>query len=270
MIDGACFEMIEDRIERFKILSEFFVRMEAYLANEPYHIICLRTLSTIILTDDKPYEGLTNKISQLSGVHRSTVCEFMKILRSCYSIKNKTTEQTIKITPKSGYKFKYTMSDKGFLEKELYDNVRLQMPWLQPMLTRMRSRWTYDNSVECLYRGSSQVFFLHHEITEIVKALKSLLNVELNKQFIKIISEGMRPYEIDYDLSKDKATFEERARRTLEAFFHCKFFLEMICKYGSLERKPTSADNGWSAILRLYDIHVEPIDCEKKPKSNEA
>jgi hypothetical protein len=41
----------------------------------------------------------------------------------------------------------------------------------------------------------------------------------------------------------------------LEAFFHARFMLEMIVKFGrSLEEPPQTLPSGWATVLYLYDL----------------
>ena len=44
-------------------------------------------------------------------------------------------------------------------------------------------------------------------------------------------------------------------RPILEAFFHARYFLEMVCKYGKeLDAAPDLLPSGWAAVLYLYGL----------------
>ena len=44
-------------------------------------------------------------------------------------------------------------------------------------------------------------------------------------------------------------------RPILEAFFHARYFLEMVCKYGrKLKAPPQVLPSGWAAVLYLYQL----------------
>jgi len=44
-------------------------------------------------------------------------------------------------------------------------------------------------------------------------------------------------------------------RPILEAFFHARYFLEMVCRYGRELNEPTdSLPSGWAAVLYLYGL----------------
>ena len=54
---------------------------------------------------------------------------------------------------------------------------------------------------------------------------------------------------------KDNEHWLEVTRPILEAFFHARYFLEMICKYGKqLDEAPNIMPSGWAAVLYLYNI----------------
>jgi hypothetical protein len=49
--------------------------------------------------------------------------------------------------------------------------------------------------------------------------------------------------------------WERHTRPVLEAFFHAKFMLEMIVKYGkALECPPRLLPSGWAVLLHLYRL----------------
>jgi hypothetical protein len=49
--------------------------------------------------------------------------------------------------------------------------------------------------------------------------------------------------------------FGEATRPILEAFFHARYFLEMVCRYGrELAEPPSPLPSGWAAVLYLYGL----------------
>ncbi len=45
------------------------------------------------------------------------------------------------------------------------------------------------------------------------------------------------------------------ARPIVEAFFHARYFLEMVCRYvRRLKYPPATMSSGWAAVLYLYDL----------------
>lgn len=75
-------------------------------------------------------------------------------------------------------------------------------------------------------------------------------NFKLNDWFEKIIADGTgKLFE-----SAHNVTWLETTRPMLEAFFHAKYFLEMIVKYGTEDKIPQTLPSGLAAVLYLYNI----------------
>lgn len=57
------------------------------------------------------------------------------------------------------------------------------------------------------------------------------------------------------DLSGAINWWLEVTRPMLEAYFHARFFLEMVIQYGEeLDQAPAILPSGWAAVLYLYDL----------------
>lgn len=68
----------------------------------------------------------------------------------------------------------------------------------------------------------------------------------LNKWFSEIVANGTGR---DFNL-EDNLRWTQCTRPILEAFFHARYLLEMICKYGrEFEEPPTVLPSGWAAVL---------------------
>jgi hypothetical protein len=99
---------------------------------------------------------------------------------------------------------------------------------------------------------SFKVFALQGCTEEIVKHLQALApHVALNSWFLEIVRQGtgkdFRPEENDNWLAA--------AGPIVEAFFHARYFLEMVCKYGEeLDSPPQVLPSGWAAVLYLYGL----------------
>jgi hypothetical protein len=53
----------------------------------------------------------------------------------------------------------------------------------------------------------------------------------------------------------DNANWLTVTRPILEAFFHARYFLEMVCRYGKeLHSPPELLPSRWAAVLYLYDL----------------
>lgn len=137
--------------------------------------------------------------------------------------------------------------------RELFANITKELPALDRLLAQANEHWTYEDGVYRFYHQSLKVFGqLQPCTTAIVEKLSSLLpGRPLNSWFARIVADGTgRTFEW-----KDNERWLEATRPIVEAFFHARFFLEMICRYGhALEYPPTLLPSGWAAVLYLYDL----------------
>ena len=80
----------------------------------------------------------------------------------------------------------------------------------------------------CIYRfyhQSFKVFRLQESTTAIVEALQSLMpHLPLNEWFMDIVTQGTGK-EFDMEMNE---RWTEATRPIVEAFFHARFFLEMV------------------------------------------
>jgi hypothetical protein len=73
----------------------------------------------------------------------------------------------------------------------------------------------------------------------------------LNEWFLTLVREGTGK---EFQLEHNKRWLQE-VRPMLEAFFHAKYFLEMVVKFGrKLDAAPNVLDVGWAAVLCLYNM----------------
>jgi hypothetical protein len=162
-------------------------------------------------------------------------------------------------------------------EKQLLANIRQRLPELKRLLGTINEHWGMEDGVYRFYHGSFKVFGLQDLTLKVVDALLGLAPQEfLDSQFLSIVLEGTGK-EFAAEMN---ANWAEATRPILEAFFHARYFLEMVCKYGeqaaeleeSLRRlaeiiarrkteKPPyplfegeALSSGWAAVLTLYGL----------------
>jgi hypothetical protein len=144
------------------------------------------------------------------------------------------------------------MDDERAEIKELMANIKASLPELETLLTEVCGAWTYEDLIYRFYHGSFKVYWVQNVTKAIVEKLQGLApDLPLNERFMKIVSEGTnRVFTVE-----DNARWDEVTRPMLEAFFHAKYFLEMVVKYGkTLDAPPGSMlSSGWAAVLYLYD-----------------
>jgi len=137
-------------------------------------------------------------------------------------------------------------------EERLLANIRQHLSELETLLERARSHWEYEDYVYRFYHQSFKVFGVQSLTLKIVAALRSLLpEATMNRSFLAIIDDGTgRTFTTEMNAKWDATT-----QPLLEAFFHARFMLEMVIKYGrELNAPPESLPSGWAAVLYLYGL----------------
>lgn len=137
----------------------------------------------------------------------------------------------------------------------LYENMKGALPDLEQAIVRMQDHWCYEDGVYRFYHQSYKVYYLQDEIRKTVALLESLApGKPLNEWFLKIVGDGTAR---EFDPSANDRWLEA-TRPIVEAFFHCKFMVEMIVKYvkefGAEEAPPNLLPSGWAAVLYLYGL----------------
>ena len=137
-------------------------------------------------------------------------------------------------------------------EVKLLANIKDALPRLEQMWQQANSHWGYEDPVYRFYHQSFKVYHLQADIAEIVKALQDLApHLPLNPWFTQIVGEGTA----EQFTMEVNQRWVEATRPILEAFFHARYFLEMVCKYGrELNEPPDSLPSGWAAVLYLYGL----------------
>ena len=138
--------------------------------------------------------------------------------------------------------------------KQLLNNIKAKLPVLESLLQETNSHWSYEDPVYRFYYQSFKVYYLQKTTGKIVEVLRSLgpAGRTLCEEFEEIIETGAggKKFEPEHNES-----WTQHTRPFLEAFFHAKFFLEMVVKYGrELAEPPQLLPSGWAAVLCLYGL----------------
>ena len=145
-----------------------------------------------------------------------------------------------------------TGKDKIKMSGELLINIGKNLEALTELLEKCSSMWDYEDMVYRFYHHSFKVYRIQELTEEMARLFKSLLpGQELNKGYLEIIKVGTGiTYSIEHNKNWAKIT-----RPILEAYFHSRYFLEMMVKYGrELQSPPEVLPSGWAAVLYLYNI----------------
>jgi hypothetical protein len=58
-----------------------------------------------------------------------------------------------------------------------------------------------------------------------------------------------------FDLAKSNRNWQAETRPILEGFWHCRYFIRMLARYGrELDAAPDVLPYGWAAVLYLYNL----------------
>lgn len=137
-------------------------------------------------------------------------------------------------------------------ERRLLANMKARLPELEALLEQARGHREYEDPVYRFYHHSFKVFGVQRFTIAIVDALRALLpDVALNEDFLAIVTEGTAK---SFAMEMNKR-WREETRPLVEAFFHARFMLEMVVKYGrELDEPPQPMPSGWAAVLYLYGL----------------
>ncbi len=139
-------------------------------------------------------------------------------------------------------------------ENQVLANIRKKLPELEMLLEEVGSHWVYEDSIYRFYHHSFKVYGLQGITRRIVDALNELApeGKSFCREFEEIIEAGAGGK--DFELEHNK-NWSQHTRPFVEGFFHAKYFLEMIVKYGKeMEKPPEMLPSGWAAVLCLYDL----------------
>jgi hypothetical protein len=120
------------------------------------------------------------------------------------------------------------------------------------LLQGCSDKWGYEDPVYRFYHQSFKVYNVQETTKEIVAKLQSLApHLPLNNWFLQIVGEGTgKEFRLE-----DNANWTPITRPIVEAFFHARFMLEMVCKYGRILTEPQGfLPSGWAAVMYLYNI----------------
>jgi hypothetical protein len=123
---------------------------------------------------------------------------------------------------------------------------------LESLLAECSDHWGYEDPIYRFYHQSFKVFGLQETTETIVAKLQALAPaLPLNPWFLEIVRQGTgKEFSVE-----DNQHWTTSTRPIVEAFFHARYFLEMVCKYGKIiESPPDVMPSGWASVLYLYNL----------------
>lgn len=146
-----------------------------------------------------------------------------------------------------------TAEERAALERALLAGMKRERAALEKLRVLMSGEWGYEDTVYRFYHQSMKVHDRAQGPTcEAVELFRKVLpERKLHEWFERIVADGaVGPFKMEHN-----DLWLEVTRPILEAFFHAKYFVEMMCRYADeLEEPPNLMPSGWAAILYLYDL----------------
>jgi len=144
------------------------------------------------------------------------------------------------------------IEERRVLEETLLRDIRAQMPDLRTLLENVDGHWGSEDLVYRFYHQSVKVYAIQDLTEQIVTALRGLLpDRPLDGWFMEIIEEGTgRNFEQSHNRD-----WPVHARPLPEAYWHARYMLGMVVRYGEqFETPPPELPSGWAAVLCLYRV----------------
>lgn len=124
---------------------------------------------------------------------------------------------------------------------------------LHALLDECSNQWVAEDLIYRFWHQSFKVYGLQAYTEKIARALEALCGEEmkLHPWFLEIIGSGTG---LTFEMSHNN-DWVGNVKPIVDAFFHAKYVLEMVVKYGAeLEEAPSLLPSGWAAVLELFQI----------------
>jgi hypothetical protein len=136
---------------------------------------------------------------------------------------------------------------------ELLDRIKARLPDREELADQINGRGGEEDLVYRFYHQSFKVFILQGIVKKAFKLIEEIGGEKdpPNEWYSRIVKEGTeRGFE-----SKTNDEWLAQTRPILEAFWHTKYFVTMMVKYGTkLESAPNVLPSGWAAVLYLFEL----------------
>lgn len=138
-------------------------------------------------------------------------------------------------------------------EAVLTSNINQRLADIDALLEKVNDKWVAEDLVYRFWHQSFKVYLLQPTTEAIVALLRELAPGELglNPWFEEIVKEGTGR---KFDMSDNK-NWVSATRPVIDAFFHARYMLEMVAKYGKIRNQEEQfIASGWAAVLCLYNL----------------
>lgn len=135
--------------------------------------------------------------------------------------------------------------------QKLLNSIKKNLPEIKRLLDEVNSHWNYEDPIYRYYHLSFKSYYIQGSTIAIVALFKRIYGEPLNIQFMNIVKDGTNKRW----RKADNRSWDKINRPMIEAYFHARFFLEMMYRYGKKFKKaPIIAPSGWAALLYLYNM----------------
>lgn len=136
---------------------------------------------------------------------------------------------------------------------ELLARIKNRLPLLEELLVSVDDDWVHEDLVYRFWHQSLKVYALQEMTSRIAGLLEEVAppGRTLHPWFAEIVRDGTgRTF-----VSSHNDDWTTHTRPIVEAFFHARFMLAMLVRYGrELEEAPRVLPSGWAAVLELYGM----------------
>jgi hypothetical protein len=135
----------------------------------------------------------------------------------------------------------------------LLSRIKARMAEIDALVAEFADQWAEEDGVYRFYHQSMKVFHLQAPVRKAFKLISEIGGEEdqPNEWYCQIVKEGT---EHDFNEQTDDDWLAQ-TRPIREAFWHTKYFLTMMAKYGKeLETVTMPIASGWAAVLCLFEL----------------
>lgn len=134
---------------------------------------------------------------------------------------------------------------------KLLANIKLALPTLEQWHHEATNCWAEEDLIYRYYHGSFKVQWLQSHTIAAVDIFKKI-DTNLNEEFLRIVKEGTPgQFQMGWNQS-----WEKIALPITTAYFHAKYFVEQLIKYGKTIAEgeaPMLLPSGWASVLYLFN-----------------
>jgi hypothetical protein len=134
----------------------------------------------------------------------------------------------------------------------LFVRIKARLSDLEAMAEKLEA--VEENGVYRFYHGSFKVFNMQEPIKEAFKLIEEIGGVDdpPHLEYALLVKAGT---ENDFAGDRTNANWDAETKPILEAFWHTKYFIKMMVKYGKkLEKVEPPLDYGMAAVLYLFEL----------------